>query len=104
MNPGEPGCGEGECFEITVKGPQVSASHGASPADVYSRLHPTWVATQALRDRNFDLERRGNAMWEQYMKGCLRKSNLAELASPLKLVYEGQRKKRRPSKQRRTAR
>ena len=33
----------------------------------YDKIHPTWVATQALRDRDFKIERVGNAKWAKWI-------------------------------------
>eukprot|EP00854_Cymbomonas_tetramitiformis_P009118 gene9118-10806_t len=30
----------------------------------YDRIHATWVATQALRDRDYKIERKGNVRWK----------------------------------------
>lgn len=49
--------------------------------DHYATLHPTWVATQCLRDRDFEIgfTRPGNALWEKFMVKTLKQSNFANL-------------------------
>jgi hypothetical protein len=48
-------------------------------ASFYSRLHPTWVAVQSLRDRNFEYDRKGNVAWGHYMERLLKHTNLCKL-------------------------
>ena len=43
----------------------------------YDRLHPVWVATQCLRDRDFQFHR--NAKWIDWMEKVLRDSKLRKL-------------------------
>ena len=56
---------------------------GKSPSEFsfYDRLHPTWVSTQCLRDRDFEIgyTRPGNKLWSKYMDRALRQSNFANL-------------------------
>jgi len=55
---------------------------GDSTENSYNKIHPTWVATQCLRDRNFELGRRGNQLWGEFMAKTLRVSDLATRAVP----------------------
>eukprot|EP00927_Polykrikos_kofoidii_P065757 TRINITY_DN61473_c0_g1_i1.p1 TRINITY_DN61473_c0_g1~~TRINITY_DN61473_c0_g1_i1.p1 ORF type:complete len:580 (+),score=81.71 TRINITY_DN61473_c0_g1_i1:3-1742(+) len=52
----------------------------------YDTLHPTWVVTQSLRDRNFEFERQGNIKWDAFMARCLRVSGLRKRT--VKIVYK----------------
>ncbi|CAJ1367506.1 unnamed protein product [Effrenium voratum] len=47
--------------------------------NLYEQIHPTWVAVQSLRDRNFEYDRKGNIKWGQYMAKLLKQSNLRKL-------------------------
>ena len=59
----------------------VWMSSGGTDFSFYDRLHPTWVSTQCLRDRDFEIgfTRPGNALWSTYMDKTLRQSNFANL-------------------------
>ena len=46
--------------------------------DSYHRIHPTWVCTQALRDRDFKENR--NVFWGEHIAKVLRDSKFATLA------------------------
>eukprot|EP00931_Biecheleriopsis_adriatica_P058357 TRINITY_DN34714_c0_g1_i1.p1 TRINITY_DN34714_c0_g1~~TRINITY_DN34714_c0_g1_i1.p1 ORF type:complete len:551 (+),score=130.42 TRINITY_DN34714_c0_g1_i1:95-1747(+) len=52
----------------------------------YNLVHPTWVAVQSLRDRNFEYDRKGNTQWAQFMGRLLKQSDLRRLER--KIVYE----------------
>jgi len=54
-------------------------------ANFYNRLHPTWVAVQSLRDRNFEYDRKGNAEWGCFMERLLKQTNLRELEN--RVIY-----------------
>jgi hypothetical protein len=47
----------------------------------YDKLHPSWVATQCLRDRDFEIgfTRPGNALWASFMAKTLAQSNFITL-------------------------
>lgn len=64
-----------------------------TPADPkpYSLVHPTWVAVQSLRDRNFDYDRKGNQQWGKFMEKLLRQTDLRHLET--KIVYQWPTKK-----------
>ena len=49
-----------------------------SSLDYYHRIHPTWVATQALRDRDFKENR--NRFWGEHIAKVLRDSKFSKLA------------------------
>eukprot|EP00746_Dinoflagellata_sp_MGD_P162543 gnl/MRDRNA2_/MRDRNA2_90154_c0_seq1.p1 gnl/MRDRNA2_/MRDRNA2_90154_c0~~gnl/MRDRNA2_/MRDRNA2_90154_c0_seq1.p1 ORF type:complete len:571 (-),score=97.22 gnl/MRDRNA2_/MRDRNA2_90154_c0_seq1:168-1880(-) len=85
-HPDEPYCTTGSTMYVQAKDPSKAEADGKGGKDAYSRLHPTWVATQALRDRNFELERRGNAAWAQYVPKCVAKSGLA--TAEFKVKYQ----------------
>mmetsp|Transcript_61250 Transcript_61250/g.138171 ORF Transcript_61250/g.138171 Transcript_61250/m.138171 type:complete len:606 (-) Transcript_61250:49-1866(-) len=51
----------------------------------YQQLHPTWVAVQSLRDRNFEYDRKGNIQWAKFMARLLKDTNLQKLEH--KIVY-----------------
>jgi hypothetical protein len=52
-----------------------------SNAGVYDKLHPSWVATQCLRDRDFEVgyTRPGNALWKVFMAKLLKDTNFATI-------------------------
>jgi len=84
----------------------LSKNRGGLDADApkdagfYSRLHPTWVAVQSLRDRNFEYDRKGNAQWGQFMERLLRQTKLRDLEK--RIIYSWPKKPggKRCSKQR----
>merc|ERR1712166_1603216 len=45
----------------------------------YDELHPTWVATQALRDRDYKISRPGNVAWAAFIAGTMKKVKFHEL-------------------------
>jgi len=45
----------------------------------YDKIHPTWVASQALRDRDYKIERPGNVAWQEHVNRLLKASNFCEL-------------------------
>eukprot|EP00747_Dinoflagellata_sp_TGD_P208509 gnl/TRDRNA2_/TRDRNA2_81989_c0_seq1.p1 gnl/TRDRNA2_/TRDRNA2_81989_c0~~gnl/TRDRNA2_/TRDRNA2_81989_c0_seq1.p1 ORF type:complete len:572 (+),score=106.86 gnl/TRDRNA2_/TRDRNA2_81989_c0_seq1:105-1820(+) len=55
-------------------------------ATFYNLIHPSWVAVQSLRDRNFEYDRKGNQQWAKFMEKTLRESNLKKLET--KIAYE----------------
>jgi len=70
-------------------------------ASFYNRVHPTWVAVQSLRDRNFEYDRKGNTEWGHFMERLLKQTNLRQLDKRIvyKSTAKGSRKrqsKRRP--------
>ena len=67
---------EGE--EEENKGPFGEDPFGLKK-DFYDRLHPTWVATQALRDRDYKIERRGNSQWKCWVTKVLKMTKFHEL-------------------------
>lgn len=56
-------------------------SDGAPEHSVYDKLHPTWVATQCLRDRDFEIgyTRPGNAAWKEFMARILKQTNFSTI-------------------------
>ena len=46
--------------------------------DYYHRVHPTWVCTQALRDRDFKIG--NNAFWPDFIGKVLKETQFATLA------------------------
>jgi hypothetical protein len=59
----------------------VWMSSGGTDFSFYDRLHPTWVSTQCLRDRDFEIgfTRPGNQLWSKFMERTLLQSNFANL-------------------------
>ena len=59
----------------------VWMSSGGTGFYFYDRLHPTWVSTQCLRDRDFEIgfTRPGNQLWSKFMERTLLQSNFANL-------------------------
>jgi len=55
----------------------VWMSGGGTEHGFYDKLHPTWVSTQCLRDRDFEIgfTRPGNALWAAFMARTLAASN-----------------------------
>ena len=45
--------------------------------DYYHRVHPTWVCTQALRDRDFKIG--ANAFWPEFIAKMLRDTQFDKL-------------------------
>lgn len=45
----------------------------------YDELHPTWVATQALRDRDYKISRPGNVAWAAFIARTMKKVKFHEL-------------------------
>merc|ERR1711920_494134 len=63
----------------------------------YDTLHPTWVATQSLRDRNFEFDRPGNVKWADYMGRCIRVSNFRKATYKVKYARsKGRRRSMSP--------
>merc|ERR1712185_655823 len=50
----------------------------------YTMLHPTWVATQSLRDRNFELARPGNQKWSDKILKIIRAAEFATVQYKIK--------------------
>jgi len=52
-----------------------------SEISYYDKLHPSWVSTQCLRDRDFEIgfTRPGNALWSKFMAKTLAQSKFAAL-------------------------
>ena len=46
--------------------------------DFYHRVHPTWVCTQALRDRDFKIG--ANAFWPEFIQKVLKETSFTTLA------------------------
>jgi len=63
----------------------------------YHRLHPTWVAVQSLRDRNFEQDRKGNICWSQFMARLLKETKLGRLNSKIVYAWPARKKKGKPS-------
>ena len=49
--------------------PGESGSKGEKGLDTYSRVHPTWVCTQALRDRDFKIS--NNDFWPPFIRKAM---------------------------------
>ena len=47
--------------------------------DYYHRIHPTWVCTQALRDRDFKVGAGANAFWPDFIAKVLRETQFHTL-------------------------
>ena len=47
--------------------------------DFYHRVHPTWVCTQALRDRDFKIGAGANAFWPGFVAKVIKESNFTTL-------------------------
>lgn len=62
----------------------------------YDMLHPTWVATQALRDRNFELARPGNQKWEEKMRKIIRAAQFDTVEYKIKYPPLGLGRGRKP--------
>jgi len=45
----------------------------------YDELHPTWVATQALRDRDYKITRKGNQRWASFVDRAMKRAKFSEL-------------------------
>lgn len=45
----------------------------------YDELHPTWVATQALRDRDYKIMRPGNVAWAAFIDRTMKQVKFNEL-------------------------
>lgn len=56
-------------------------SGGGTDHGPYDKLHPTWVSTQCLRDRDFEIgfTRPGNELWSKFMAKALATSNFANV-------------------------
>ena len=52
---------------------------GDSDTSAYDLLHPTWVATQALRDRDFKLLRHGNQLWDKWVHKLVKQTDFNHL-------------------------
>ena len=50
---------------------------GKKGTGVYDKLHPTWVCTQALRDRDFQIKR--NQPWQNFIEKLVRDTNIGTL-------------------------
>jgi len=50
-----------------------------SKLDYYHRIHPTWVCTQALRDRDFKIGAGANMFWPDFVAKVLRESQFQTL-------------------------
>merc|ERR1711907_25661 len=57
--------GEEEFIEVPKGGP-LAKLHP------YDELHPTWVATQALRDRDYKITRAGNKRWAAFIERTMK--------------------------------
>jgi hypothetical protein len=51
---------------------------------LYTLLHPTWVATQSLRDRNFEFMRPGNQKWSEKIVKIIRAAEFATVQYKIK--------------------
>lgn len=62
--------------EQKSNGSWAYTSHGGKDAnpDAYSLIHPTWVASQALRDRDYKIERRGNVIWKDFIAKIIKQT------------------------------
>ena len=47
--------------------------------DPYDVLHPTWVCTQALRDRDFRVNEEPTRKWKAYIEKIIKETNFAVL-------------------------
>lgn len=50
---------------------------GKKGTGVYDKLHPTWVCTQALRDRDFQIRR--NQPWQNFIDKLVKDTNISSL-------------------------
>ena len=53
---------------------------GKKGSGVYDKLHPTWVCTQALRDRDFQIKR--NQPWQNFIEKLVRDTNIDRCVAP----------------------
>ena len=60
----------------------------------YDFLHPTWVATQALRDRDFKLQRRGNQKWDDWVHKLIKETDFGTLEYEAKWNERRKKKKK----------
>jgi hypothetical protein len=71
---------DGSWNYVSHYGHHLNKKYHSGPAkDFYSLIHPTWVASQALRDRDYKIERRGNVLWKDYMDKLVVSTKFAEL-------------------------
>jgi len=47
--------------------------------EFYDLIHPCWVATQALRDRDYKIERKGNVAWQKWIDKVVKATHFGEL-------------------------
>eukprot|EP00656_Telonema_subtile_P053730 TRINITY_DN7848_c0_g2_i2.p1 TRINITY_DN7848_c0_g2~~TRINITY_DN7848_c0_g2_i2.p1 ORF type:complete len:326 (+),score=72.20 TRINITY_DN7848_c0_g2_i2:154-1131(+) len=66
----------------------------------YDKIHPTWVATQALRDRDYKIERVGNAKWAKWISKVVVATDFGTLLYQPSSRWGLVRKKKKPSKRR----
>ncbi|KAK3238501.1 hypothetical protein CYMTET_51491 [Cymbomonas tetramitiformis] len=64
-------------FPVVFQGEETAQSaFGDDPKGkkkgYYDRIHATWVATQALRDRDYKIERKGNVRWKEWITRLLK--------------------------------
>jgi len=62
----------------------IEVPKGWTPGDdtalhPYDELHPTWVATQALRDRDYKITRAGNKRWAAFIERSMKQAAFSEL-------------------------
>merc|ERR1712216_557606 len=62
----------------------------------YNILHPTWVITQALRDRNFELARPGNQRWTEKIRKLMKQVRFDTIEFKIKYAPTRRRSKSRP--------
>ena len=51
-------------------------------------MHPTWVATQSLRDRNFEFMRPGNQKWSEKIVKIIRAAEFATVQYKIKCAVQ----------------
>ena len=77
----DPYCCEGSAYLLRVQNKNGSFPAwfevGQSATTFYDKLHSTWVCTQALRDRDFQIIR--NAAWLGHAEKLLRQTDFGKL-------------------------
>jgi len=47
--------------------------------EAYDKIHPVWVATQALRDRDYKIERKGNVAWMKWIDRVVKSTDFGTI-------------------------
>merc|ERR1712216_190543 len=66
----------------------------------YNILHPTWVITQALRDRNFELSRPGNVKWTEKIRKLMKQVHFDTIEFKIKYAPVARRRSKIRPKER----